>query len=133
MNASEQYGRFRATGSFITPWIPRVAAAIVLAGCSNVTPAEQQAALTAVTQGGLTLGSVAVANNTTAQKLVGDGMLICQVGSSFVAVAGVNVTGTTKSAMDATCAAVNGVGAALPPGVNPAGLPVATLASAKPS
>jgi hypothetical protein len=117
----------------MTLWIPRVAAAILLAGCSNMTPAQQQATLTAVTQAGLTLGSLAVAHSTTAQKLVGDGMLICQVGSSFVAVAGVNVTGTEKSTMDAACAAVNGVGAALPPGVNPAGLPVATLAPAKPS
>jgi hypothetical protein len=60
-------------------------------------------------------------------------MLICLVGSSFLAVAGANVTGTAKSAMDTACAAVNGVGAALPPGVNPASLPVAALAPAKPS
>lgn len=133
MNAGEQNGRFCATGSPMTLRIPCVAAALLLAACSNMTPAQQQATLTAVTQTGLTLGSLAVANSTTAQKLVGDGILICQVGSSFVAVAGVNVTGTAKTAMDTACASVNGVGAALPPGVNPAGLPVATLAPTGPS
>ena len=46
MNAGEQNGLFSAPGRSMTMRIPRLAAAaIALAGCSNTTPAQQQATL----------------------------------------------------------------------------------------
>jgi hypothetical protein len=96
---------------------------VALAGCASVTPAQQATLMATATTAATTLGTVAVANNTTAQKIVSDGVLICALQQAgFIAALGVNVTGATNAAMDAVCASLGGIGAALPAGTDPAGV-----------
>jgi uncharacterized protein YceK len=94
---------------------------VALAGCASVTPAQQAALTASATAAGTTLGTVAAQNSTTAQKIVADGVLICALQQAgFIAALGVNVTGATKTAMDAVCSSLGGIGAALPAGTDPA-------------
>ena len=63
----------------------------------------------------------------TAQEVVADGQLVCQVGPTALAmltpqVAAILAKGAAKSAVDTTCGIINGVATALPDvSVQPAG------------
>ena len=71
----------------------------------------------------------------TAQEVVSDGQLVCQVGPTAFAMldpsgAAILAKGATKAAVDQTCALVNGVATALPSvSVQPASVVVALPAS----
>lgn len=101
-------------------------------GCANITP-QQQAAISAVLTTATTLGAVAASNNTTAEKLVGAGQLLCMLPGGPAAVVGVNVTGAPADYVQAVCNGLGGKPAALPSGVAPASLPVAVMTTSKPA
>ena len=81
---------------------------------------------------GLTACTASQASRTlaTAQQVVADGQLVCQVGPAAFEMldpsgAAILAKGATKSAVDTVCGAVNGVATALPNvSVQPAGLVV---------
>lgn len=110
--------------------------ALVVAGCSSLTPAQQSAAIAA----GTTLASVAAAQNTTVANIVAKGALFCKtatpavdaVSAGVVAVAVASnpatapviasVTGQANSVVAAVCAALNGV--PVPAPADPSSVPV---------
>jgi hypothetical protein len=104
-------------------------APLILAACTNLTPAQQQAAITLAVQQGATLATALGGPN--AAKWVANGGLICRVGNSYVAAIGLNVQGTKAADMQAACNGLDGSGTALPPGVDPASVLVAVIQSAK--
>ena len=104
-----------------------ILAAVALAGCSSVTPDQKAALVASGTAAATTLAAVAAANNKSAAQIIADGQLICAVGPGFVAALGYNVVGAPQQAMQAACAALGGVGAALPPTVAPASVPAVAV------
>lgn len=91
-----------------------------LTACGLSQP-QQQALITSA----VTLGTQAAANNTTAQKIIDSGRLLCKVGPLVVAVAGINVVGSNADDMAAVCNGLGGVGTgALAPGQTAATVPV---------
>jgi hypothetical protein len=108
-----------------------LAVAGAVAGCANLTPAQTQAAITAVVQTGATLGSTL--GGTQAAQWIADGGLVCKLSQGYIAVTGINVTGTPATVMEGICNGLGGTGSALPSTVAPASVPVAALAAAKPT
>lgn len=99
-----------------------LAGMMALAACGLTQP-QQQALITS----GVTLGAEAVANNTTAQKILDAGQLLCAIGGTVVAPAGINVTGTLASDAEAVCKGLGGTGAGtVPAGQTAASVPVVT-------
>jgi hypothetical protein len=116
-------------------WIPTLCAVALLAGCGTPTQTA------AVINSGITLASVAAANNSTAAKIVSDGALICgkinsttgqlltdglEVAASALG-APLMVTGAISSAVAASCPAGT-VPGPLPAGVDPSTVPVVPVA-----
>lgn len=118
----------------LTRWIPTLAVAL-LTGCGTPT---QNAALTT---GAITLGQLAVANNTTAAKLAQAGQTFCGqsvspagvlIGAGIVALANavgvpVAVTGAASADVANACGAVGLVAGALPATTNAAAVPMANV------
>jgi hypothetical protein len=115
-----------------------------LSACNTGLTTAQTSSLTSAA---VTLATAAAANNTTAATLVHDGQAICGKVSSVpgqlltdglialanAAGAPVSVTGAASSDVKNGCAAVNLVPGPLPAGVNPATVPVQTVATALPA
>lgn len=102
--------------------------ALSLAGCANMTPGQQLAAITLAVQQGATLASLL--GGPKATQWVQSGGLVCQVGATYTAVLGANVQGTAAADMQALCKGLGGNGTALPAGVDPATVLVAVLKGA---
>lgn len=98
-------------------------AILALSACTNITPAQQALLDTAITTG-VTLATQAAANNTTAQKIIDGGALLCALPGGPAAVAGVNVTGVAATSIADVCAGLGGRPTALPVGVAAASVPV---------
>jgi hypothetical protein len=102
--------------------------ACISACTTPTTPSPTgQAAISA----GITLASVAAANNTTAASLIGKGQIICNDGGALFSLAGsllspATVAGQAAADVAQACKAISAVAVpqALPAGVNPAAVPV---------
>jgi hypothetical protein len=126
-------------------WKPVAAVASMLALGGCLTACANSAATTALVGAGVTLGTVAVQNNTTAATLAKQGALACgivdsttgQLIASSVKIlanaAGVpvSVTGMASTVVNSACPAINLVAGAIPASIDPATVPV--VASSAPS
>lgn len=123
--------------------LPTICAVALLAGCGTPT-LTQQAQIAAGASVAVTLGTIAVKNNTTAADLVTQGALICgkidsttgqlttagltAVADAFGLAAVTNVVDTTVSTV---CPSIGLVAGALPAGVDAASVTVTTTSTAK--
>lgn len=115
-------------------YIPLIAVLAVTA--CGTTPTEQAS----LTNGAITLASVAAANNTTVASLVTKGALFCQqqtitgtlvVAAANAAGAPVSVTGQLANDVAQACAALGAV--PVPPPADPASAPVKTVPAGLPA
>jgi len=100
---------------------------LALSACANMTPVQQQAAITLAVQQGATL--VSLLGGHQAQQWIAAGGLVCKIGNTYVAGLGINVVGTPAQTMEAACNGLGGSGTALPAGVDPATVLVAMIQS----